>query len=56
MITSDHGMMDTRRAQTVDIEKIATCPASLHSSGAVAAVHIPDAARAAKIRDQVNAR
>jgi predicted AlkP superfamily pyrophosphatase or phosphodiesterase len=56
LITSDHGMVDTRRAQVIDIEKIADMSGVVaFFGGPVTAVHVPDAAKAVRIRDQVNA-
>ncbi|MEO5896087.1 MAG: ectonucleotide pyrophosphatase/phosphodiesterase [Vicinamibacterales bacterium] len=57
LITSDHGMVDTTRAQIVDIETIADMSGVIaFFGGPVTAVHIADAARASQLRDQVNAR
>ena len=57
LITSDHGMVDTTRAQIVDIETIADMAGVVaFFGGPVTSVHTPDAARASQIRDQVNGR
>lgn len=57
LIVSDHGMADTRRAQVIDIEKLADLSGVVgFFGGPVTAVHVPDPVRAAKIRDQVNAK
>jgi len=57
LITSDHGMVDTRRAQTIDIEQLADMSGVVAMfGGPVAAVHMGDQRRASQIRDQVNAR
>jgi predicted AlkP superfamily pyrophosphatase or phosphodiesterase len=57
LITSDHGMVDTRRTQTIDIETLADMSGvAAVFGGPVTVVHVPDPARASQIRDQINAR
>jgi predicted AlkP superfamily pyrophosphatase or phosphodiesterase len=57
LITSDHGMIDTMPAHVVALDSLIDMSGVVESyGGPVGALHIPDAARAIAIRDQINAR
>ena len=57
LITSDHGMVDTMPARVVAMDSLIDMSGVIESyGGPVASLHVPDAARAIEIRDQVNAR
>jgi predicted AlkP superfamily pyrophosphatase or phosphodiesterase len=57
LITSDHGMVETMPARVIAMESLADMTGVIESyGGPVAFLHVPDAARAVQIRDQMNAR
>jgi predicted AlkP superfamily pyrophosphatase or phosphodiesterase len=55
LITSDHGMLETSREQTIRLDgMIDTTEIERGFSGPVASLHLKDRARAPTIRDQIN--